>query len=317
MALVQQLVSRFGAERVQLGVALAPYSTLKVGGPAECLVSTETSDETVDALRIAFGEGAPVTLLGGGSNVLIGDGGIRGLVIRPRQAEIELLGEGRVRVDGAVRTNRLVRWTIGRGLSGLELWAGTPGTIGGAIVGNAHFSGRGVGELVHTVRVVRTDGTVQDLPQAEMDFGYDRSRLQRTREALLWVVLQLGTGDPSRLREVARESLARRKLTQPLSAASAGCVFQNPDPARVRLPPGMPASAGALIDGAGLKGTAIGRARVSPVHANFIVNEGGATARDVRALIDLCRGRVREQFGVELREEVVYLGEFEAARTDG
>ena len=161
MSLVQDLVSRFGSRRVHLGIPLAPYSTLKVGGPADCLVSTATSEETIDALRIASRAGAPVTLLGGGSNVLIGDGGIRGLVIRPRQAEIRSLGEGRVRADAAVRTSRLVRWTVDRGLSGLEAWAGTPGTVGGAISGNAHFSGRALGELVQTVGLATPDGTVR------------------------------------------------------------------------------------------------------------------------------------------------------------
>jgi UDP-N-acetylmuramate dehydrogenase len=317
MSMVQELVARFGADRVKLGAALAPHSTLKVGGPAECLVCPATAEETVDALRIASRAGIPVTLLGGGSNVLIGDRGIRGLVLRPRQAEIESLGGGRVRADAAVRTDRLVRWTIDRGLGGLELWAGTPGTVGGAIAGNAHFSGRAFGERVDTVRLVGDDGTVRDVPQAEMDFGYDRSRLQRTRETILCAIFALGPGDPSQLRQVAESSLARRRETQPLGAASAGCVFRNPDPVRVPLPAGVPPSAGALIDRAGLKGTAIGQARVSPLHANFIVNEGGATARDIRALIDLCRARVRDRFGIELREEIVYLGEFEPAGSEG
>jgi UDP-N-acetylmuramate dehydrogenase len=116
--------------------------------------------------------------------------------------------------------------------------------------------------------------------------------------------------DPAALRAVARDSLAYRKRTQPLHVPSAGCIFQNPDPARDPVPPGIPASAGALIDRAGLKGQALGRARVSPVHANFVVNEGGATASEIRALIDLCRVTVAERFGVHLREEIVCLGEF-------
>jgi UDP-N-acetylmuramate dehydrogenase len=117
-------------------------------------------------------------------------------------------------------------------------------------------------------------------------------------------------GDPRILRAAARESLAFRKRTQPLDTPSAGCVFQNPQPGRDRVPDGVPWSAGALVDGAGLKGQASGGARISPVHGNFIVNEGTATASDIRTLIDRCRAAVRDRFGVELREEIVCLGDF-------
>jgi UDP-N-acetylmuramate dehydrogenase len=315
--IVDMLLARFGVERVRIGAPLARYTTWRVGGPADWLLATRSAQETVDALRIAGAAGVPVTLLGGGSNVLIGDHGIRGLVIRPQGGGIELLDQARVRADAAVTINRLVRWTVNRGLAGLESWAGTPGTVGGAMFGNAHFAGRLMGEVVDSVRIAALDGSVHDVPQAEMDFGYDRSRLQRTKEVVLSAVFRVGADDPLRLREVARQSLARRKLTEPLDAVSAGCVFQNPDPSRDPVPKGVPASAGALIDRAGLKGVAIGRARVSAVHANFIVNEGGATARDIRALIDLCRTRVRERFGVELHEEIVQVGEFEPAGAEG
>jgi UDP-N-acetylmuramate dehydrogenase len=142
-----------------------------------------------------------------------------------------------------------------------------------------------------------------------MGFGYDESRLQTTGEILLWTVFRVTRGDPSALRVIARESLAYRKRTQPLHQPSAGCVFQNP-PADVSLPLGVPRSAGALIDRAGLKGAAEGGARVSPLHANFIVNEGGASAADIRRLIERCRHAVTECFGVTLRDEIVYLGEF-------
>ena len=142
-----------------------------------------------------------------------------------------------------------------------------------------------------------------------MEFGYDRSRLQRTGEVALSADFRVTRGDPAALRDEARRSLAFRKRTQPLALPSAGCVFQNPD-ASVRLPAGLPASAGALVDAAGLKGAACGAARVSPVHANFVVNEGGASAREVAALIDRMREAVAERFGVRLEEEIVRLGDF-------
>jgi UDP-N-acetylmuramate dehydrogenase len=215
----------------------------------------------------------------------------------------------RIRADAAVTINGLVRWTISHSVAGLESWAGTPGTVGGAIFGNAHFGGRLIGELVDSVRVATLAGDVQDLPAAKMEFGYDRSRLQRSREVLLSAVFKVLPGDSSALREIARQSLAYRKRTQPLESPSAGCIFQNPP--KDAVPADIPASAGALVDRAGLKGASHRGARVSPTHANFIVNEGTATAADIRALIDRCRAAVKERFGVELQEEIVSLGDFE------
>lgn len=302
------LLERFGADRIHSEVPLAPYTTFKVGGPAEWFIETRSSDEVVEALRIAHASGVRVTLLGGGSNVLVGDRGVRGLVIRPRGGVIEQIDAARVRADAATTINGLVRWTIQRGIAGLEAWAGTPGTVGGAIFGNAHFGGRLIGELVESVRLSGLDGTTRDLSREEMEFGYDRSRLQKTGEVLLSAIFRVSTGDPAALRDIARQSLAYRKKTQPLDTPSAGCIFQNPE--RAEVPADIPASAGALVDRAGLKGASRGDARVSPTHGNFIVNEGHATAAEIRSLIDLCRARVRERFGVALQEEIVYLGDF-------
>jgi UDP-N-acetylmuramate dehydrogenase len=304
----EDMATRFGAERIGIEVPLAPYTTFKVGGPAEWFFEARTADEIVAALRLARASGVSVTLVGGGSNVLIGDRGVRGLVIRPRGGHVEQIDRDRVRADAAVTINGLVRWTVQRGIAGLEAWAGTPGTVGGAIFGNAHFAGRLIGDLVESVRLAALDGETRDLSRAEMEFGYDRSRLQKTGEVLLSTVFRVSPGDPSALRAVARESLAYRKKTQPLETPSAGCIFQNPD--RSDVPADIPPSAGALVDRAGLKGTSRGDARVSTTHGNFIVNEGHASAAEIRALIDLCRARVREQFGVALQEEIVYVGDF-------
>ena len=304
----KEMAARFGSERIGIEVPLAPYTTFKVGGPAEWFFEARTADEIVAALRLAKVSGVSVTLLGGGSNVLIGDRGVRGLVIRPRGGHVEQIDREHVRADAAVTINGLVRWTVQRGIAGLEAWAGTPGTVGGAIFGNAHFAGRLIGDLVESVRLAAIDGETRDLSRDEMEFGYDRSRLQKTGEVLLSAVFRVSTGDPAALRAVARESLAYRKKTQPLDTPSAGCIFQNPD--RSDVPADIPASAGALVDRAGLKGTSRGDARVSTTHGNFIVNEGHASAAEIRALVDLCRARVREQFGVALQEEIVYLGDF-------
>jgi UDP-N-acetylmuramate dehydrogenase len=297
-------------DRLRASAPLAPLTTFRVGGPAEWLLETKHGDEIVTALSIARASGVAVTLLGGGSNVLVADAGVRGLVIRPRGGEVRAVDAEHIRADAAVTINGLVRWTINHGSAGLEAWAGTPGTVGGAIFGNAHFGGRLIGDLVTEVRLIAPDGTRADVPAPSMAFGYDRSRLQASGEVLLSAVFRVSPGEPAALRAIARASLAFRKRTQPLDTPSAGCVFQNPEPGRDAVPDGIPWSAGALVDRAGLKGASEAAARVSPTHGNFIVNEGGATAAAIRRLIDRCKAAVREQFGVDLREEIVYLGEF-------
>lgn len=307
---VEQALSAAFGDRARRDAPLAPLTTFKVGGPADWLIDIASETELRGALEIARGAGLPVTILGGGSNVLVSDAGVRGMVLRVRPMEISQPAPDRVRADAGLTINGLVRWTIGRGLAALEAWAGTPGTVGGAIYGNAHFGGRNIGDLVSAARVVTPEGEARTLPASEMEFAYDTSRLQRTREVLLWAEFLVRPGDPSALRLIARDSLAHRKKTQPLESPSAGCIFQNPDRARDGVPEDIPASAGALVDRAGLKGSRHGAAKVSDTHANFIVNEGGASAADIRALIERCKRDVRERFGVALREEIVYLGEF-------
>ena len=300
----------FGADRVRSNVVLAPLTTFRVGGPADWLIETRNSDEIVALLRLARAASVPATILGGGSNVLVADSGVRGLVIRPRGGEVHEVDEARIRADAAVTINGLVRWTINHGRAGLEAWAGTPGTVGGAIFGNAHFGGRLIGDLVTEVRLAARDGATADIAAPAMAFEYDRSRLQDSCEILLSAVFRVSAGEPAALRATARASLAFRKRTQPLDTPSAGCIFQNPQPGRDAVPDGIPWSAGALVDRAGMKGAVVGGARVSPTHGNFIVNDGAATAADIKALIDRCRTTVRDRFGVELREEIVFLGDF-------
>jgi UDP-N-acetylmuramate dehydrogenase len=310
------LRSLFGPDRVKPQAPLDDFTTFRVGGPADWLVEPRSSEETIAALALARRHGVPVTILGGGSNVLIADAGVRGLVLRPRGGEVHRVTDDRVRADAAVTINGLVRWCITHGAAGLEAWAGTPGTVGGAIFGNAHFSGHLIGEHVTQVRLVSRDGAGRDVAAAHMAFGYDRSRLQDTGEVLLWAEFRVTPGDPASMRATARQSLAYRKRTQPLDTPSAGCIFQNPDRARDRLPEGMPWSAGALVDRAGLKGSRVGGALVSPSHGNFIVNDGSATAREIRALIERCRRAVADRFGVQLRDEIVYLGDFDVDPAD-
>jgi UDP-N-acetylmuramate dehydrogenase len=304
-----RLTAAFGVDRVRRNAPLAPLTTFKVGGPADWLVEVHRSADLEQAIALAREARLPIAVLGGGSNVLVSDAGVRGLVVRVRGGEVRQIDSSTVRADAGVTINGLVRWTVNHGLAGIEAWAGTPGTVGGAVYGNAHFRGRLISELVVAVILVTRDGILQDVPRAEMEFAYDYSRLHRTGEIVVSADFSVTAGEPTALRTTARESLAFRKRTQPLESPSAGCIFQNPNPRREAVPDGIPPSAGALVDRAGLKGARHGAARVSTTHANFIVNEGGATARDIRALIDRCKSEVKAQFGVVLREEIVCLGE--------
>ena len=300
-----------GVQSVRRNSPLAPLTTFKVGGPADWLIDVHDSAAVESVIAIAREAGVPLTILGGGSNVLVSDAGVRGIVLRVHGGDVHQIDPSTIRADAGVTINGLVRWTVGRGVAGLEAWAGTPGTVGGAIYGNAHFKGRLISELIVRVRTIDAEGIIHDVPQRQMEFAYDYSRLHRTREVVLSAEFLVSQGEPSVLRATARESLAFRKRTQPLESSSAGCIFQNPDPTRDRVPEGIPPSAGALVDRAGLKGARQGSARVSTTHANFIVNEGGATARDIQILIDRCKSEVQSKFGVALRDEIVYLGERE------
>ena len=306
----RRLAAAVPANAVQASAPLAPLTTFGVGGPADWLVEVRTADQLVAVLQAAREEGVPVTPLGGGSNVLISDRGVRGVVIRMLLKEITWQSPDRVRAGSGATINGLVRWTIAHALAGLEAWAGTPGTVGGAIYGNAHFQGRDIGELVAAVQLITPSGDIVTAAAGDMEFAYDMSRLSRTREIVVWAEFHVAPGEVETLRGRARESLAYRKRTQPLAMPSAGCVFQNPDPVRDAVPAGVPASAGALIDRAGFKGHRLGGAAISGTHANFIVNAGAATAEDIRALIGRAEQAVHDRFGIDLRREIVLLGEW-------
>ncbi|HEY6358414.1 MAG TPA: UDP-N-acetylmuramate dehydrogenase [Vicinamibacterales bacterium] len=308
-ALGRGLVERLGVDRIRLAAPLAPLTTFKVGGPADVLVRVDSVEDLSRVVTLAADASVPVHVIGGGSNLLVSDAGVRGVVLRLELTRIEQAGEHRVRAGAGVTINGLVRWTVGRGLAALEAWAGTPGTVGGAIRGNAHYGGRNIGDLVHEVSLVGPAGACLAVPREAMGFAYDTSRIPETREVVASAEFRVLPGDADALRAVARQSLAHRKRTQPLASQSAGCVFQNPDRVRDRVPDDVPASAGALIDRAGLKGHRIGGAMISPLHANFIVNLGGATAADIVALMALARKAVHDRFGVRLRDEIVRLGE--------
>lgn len=300
---------------LRAGVPLAPRTTLGVGGPARLFADVSSAGELRDAVAWAEREHLRYMVLGRGANVVVGDRGFDGLVVRnARSGSVELSAGHRVRAESGVGLDRLIAVTVDRGWSGLEHFAGIPSTLGGALWQNLHFLAPDrsrlvfLGDLVESATVF-LDGAARSVTRDWFRFGYDESTLRGGSAVVIDATLRLSPGDPLVLREVVRANLAWRAERHPARAASrsAGCVFRNP--------PG--ASAARMIDGAGLKGLRIGGAVVSRRHANFVLNTGGATAADVAALIARVAERVAARSGVPLEPEVAFVGSgFSPARQD-
>jgi UDP-N-acetylmuramate dehydrogenase len=295
------------------GEPLRRHTTLHVGGPADWFlkIGAKEGDEPLRrALRWAHGAGVPVTVIGGGSNILAADAGVEGLVIKLLTPRPEIAVDARD-PDAPIVTGHAGMLMSGfaeacgeRGLAGLAWAVGLPGTLGGAVANNAGAHGGDMAASFVDATLIAPDGARRTVTAEEMHYSYRHSALKDglLRGVLTTVRVRLAPGDPAVLRALAKEYHDWRKVAQP-QGASAGSMFQNP--------PGD--SAGRLIEAAGMKGVRIGDAQVSPVHANFIVNLGKATAADVLALGDLCRERVRERSGVELRYEVQRIGRWATA----
>jgi len=281
---------------------LAAHTTFRIGGPADFFIVVQTVEELCELVQRARHAHIPFFILGNGSNLLVRDGGWRGLVIQNRCGHLSLeesAARAYLRVESGVMlpgmANRLARL----GWTGLEWAIGVPGTLGGAIVGNAGAHGACIAETVKWVTILDARGEVRKLPKTELAFGYRTSRFKRTKdEIVLSAELELQRDDPQNCIARMQQYSAQRRRTQP-TEPSVGSMFKNP--------PGD--AAGRLIDAAGLKGTRVGGVQVSPVHANFFVNRGGATASDVLQLIDIVKARVRDRFGVELELEIEVIGD--------
>lgn len=310
----------------QKNVPLAPLTTFKIGGPADLFYEAKTIDELVAAVKIGRELGVRVTILGGGSNVLIGDKGVRGLVIKNNTGTItirgmrgvvehgEAKGSVFVEADSGVVFNKLVRFTVEEGLGGLEAHLGLPGTVGGAIFMNSKWTKPEayVGDAVYQVTILTPKNEVKVVDRSYFRFAYDTSIIQKTADLVLRVVFTLTQKDKEALWKIANQSVAYRRESQPQGVKSPGCTFRNISKAQAvaSSTPNHTTSAGFLVDRTGLKGREVGGAQLSPIHANFIINNGRARASDVVELIELAREKVKKQFGVELEEEIVRLGEF-------
>jgi UDP-N-acetylmuramate dehydrogenase len=297
--------------RVRTAEALGPYTTFRIGGPADLFYEARSAGELAEAILAARAHGVPYFLLGLGANVLIGDRGFRGLVIRNRARGVEFLPGGRVRAEsGTVIHPDLIEAAIERGLSGLEHYAGIPSTVGGALWQNLHFLAPAPGrertmfiaEVTREAEILTAEGERRTVDAGYFEFGYDTSILHHRPDVVLTATFELAPGDPARLRRIVEENLEwRRERHPPLDTEpSAGSIFKKIEEI----------GAGRLIDECGLKGFSIGGAMVTHRHANIFINTGGATAADVRALIAHCQEVVLRRTGYRLEVEISLVGEF-------
>ncbi len=298
-------------ERASTGVPLAEHTTMRVGGPADLLLVARSRQELAQAAQAAQAHRVPWRVLGGGANVLVADAGITGLVIVNKASQVDVRADGEVYAESGASLIGLARACVERGLTGLEWATGVPGTVGGAVIGNAGaYRGETADNLQSgTVLELRADqARVVERPVDWFEYGYRHSRLKQavrerrsaadeTRYVLLAATFALAPGDPDEIQRKVETLTALRTKIQP-PGASTGSTFKNPPDDK----------AGRLIEAAGLKGRRVGGAVISPLHANFIVNQGGARASDIKALIDLVQEQVRQQFGVRLELEIQLIG---------
>jgi len=310
---VDELAARLDPARLEHDVPLAPYTTFKIGGPADLLYRARTPDELAQAVLAARELEVPFFLLGLGANILVGDGGFRGLVIRNEVREIEFLDDVRVRAgSGAKVYIDLIHATVSRGLGGLHHYVGIPSTVGGAVWQNLHFLSPPperertmfIEEVVEGATILSEEGEVRRVDRDYFQFGYDFSVLHVRRDVVLDVTFRLDPAPEHELREVIRENLQWRDDRHPdlWLYPSAGSIFQKLE--------GI--GAGRLVDQCGLKGYVhpSGRAQIFHRHANIMVNLGGAKASDIRELIDLAQTTVQRELGHELKTEIGMIGEF-------
>jgi UDP-N-acetylmuramate dehydrogenase len=308
-ALRDALPESVDRRRLRAGVSLGPLTTFRIGGPADLLYDAISADDLANVVTAARRAGVPWIVLGLGANILVGDRGFRGLVIRNADGRMHFDG-ARVACDSGVIVRDLIREAVSRDLSGLEHYVGIPSTVGGALWQNLHFLSPAparertmfIAEVVESAELLQPDGSRLRVPADEMRFGYDTSRLHGSGEIALSCVFRLSRGDRAALERTVQENLGWRGARHPWLELhpSAGSIFKKIE--------GV--GAGRLIDDCGLKGFRVGNAQISFLHANIIVNLGGASAADVRALITHAQEQVLAKHGQRLEPEIGFVGEF-------
>ncbi|NQT49197.1 UDP-N-acetylmuramate dehydrogenase [Candidatus Kuenenbacteria bacterium] len=312
----QQLSEKIGLEVLE-NEPLAKYTTFKIGGPAKFFVKVNNKVDLFQAVKAADEFKLPYFIKGGGSNILVSDNGFDGLVIKLESTEPEIK-ENQVTVFAGSSLGGFINKTVQSGLGGLEFAANIPGTVGGAIYGNAGAYGKGVGDFVESVEIICQDDheiNLKILTKEECGFGYRDSIFKKNKN---WIIAEIKFGlekdeNASEKLEQIKKEWQERLAKQPLDCPSAGCSFKNfiytPELEKYQeweIKGKLPA--GKFIDEAGLKGKKLGGAMISDKHANFILNFDHATAKDVKDLIELVQKTVKDKFGVELEEEVQYVG---------
>lgn len=326
----KKLINTLGESRVLLNEPMSKYSSFRLGGAADYFYRAKNIQELSSAVCCAREMEIPVFIMGGGTNLLIGDKGVRGLVVKNDTSNIKMLGiKGKktgfssaktseqiayLEVESGVSVNRLVRFSLGLGFAGLEHFLGQPGSVGGAVYINAHNMRKGIffGDRVVEAKILKRNREIVTVAQNYFRFGYDKSVLQKTGEIVLSAVVALRRDDKAKLWKEAQETLEYRQKTQPTGIYSSGCTFRNISKSdAIRLStPNYTTSAGFLLDSLGFKGKKAGEAMYSQYHGNFIVHSGKAKPTDVLKLIRMAKEKVKEKFNIELHEEIVIIGDF-------
>ncbi len=304
------LASRLDRAHLKMAEPLAPYTTFRIGGPADLFYTTDSADDLARAITAARELGVPWFVLGLGANILVGDRGFRGIVIRNRASHFAFQPDGRVHVESGAVMKDLIAEAVKRGWSGFEHYVGIPSTVGGAVWQNLHFLSPAperertmfIAELFESAELLTAEGERKRVDAGYMRFGYDESILHDRPDIALSVTFRLERGDPFVMHRVMQENLSWRGARHPWLEwhPSAGSIFKKIE--------GV--GAGRLIDQCGLKGHRVGDAQISHIHANIMDNRGAATAKDVRELIAFAQRAVEERFGHRLEPEIGFIGEF-------
>jgi len=293
---IHQLSEILGSDRLKKNVSLASHTTFGVGGPAELFYEAQTSEELIRVIKTARELKIPYFILGGGSNILVADSGFIGLVIKIKSQKLKIKSL-KIVAEAGVPLAKIVKAAEKHSLSGLECCIGIPGTVGGAVAGNAGAKNQWISQSIKSVTILDKSGKIINLKKDDCQFGYRISCFKNNpSKIILEAIFELKRENPKIIQKETKQFLEARK-NQP-KEKSAGSIFKNP----------VNDSAGRLIDAVGLKGKKVGEAQISHQHANFIVNLGRAKAKDVLALIKLAQDKAREKFGVELELEIQLIG---------
>ena len=307
---LEKLAARLNPSQLSRCELLSPYTTFRIGGPADLFYSTRAAEDLATAVLTARDLGVPWSVLGLGANILVGDNGFRGIVIRNHAGHFRFSDNGELWVESGAVVGELIPEAVERGWSGLEHYVGIPSTIGGAVWQNLHFlepeperkRTMFIADVFKSCDLLTEEGERKTVGADYMQFGYDTSVLHHRRDVALAVTFQLERGDTATMHRIMQENLSWRGARHPWLQfhPSAGSIFKKIE--------GM--GAGRLIDQCGLKGFRHGDAQISHIHANIMVNLGKATARDVRELIGIAQDAVEKKFGVRLEPEIGFIGEF-------